>query len=225
MISIAIDGPSGSGKSTIAKRLAEKLQFISLDTGALYRAIAYFFKANKMDYKNEELVKSNLKNIKINLEYVNATQKVVVNGEDVTNKIRTEDISLIASFMAAMPCVRDYLLNLQQNMAKKYNIIMDGRDIGTIVLPNATIKIFLTALPEVRAERRYRELVQRGEMINYQDVLDSVIKRDFSDTHRKISPLKRPKDAVFFDSSEFTFDQTIEELLKIIKERISIETK
>ena len=225
MVSIAIDGPSGSGKSSISKRLAEKLKFVSLDTGALYRAIAYFLKINNIDYKNENLVKEKLENIKIDLQYLNSAQKVYVNGEDVTDKIRFEDISLISSFVAAMPCVRDYLLDLQRDMAKKYNIIMDGRDIGTVVLPNATVKIFLTASPEVRAERRYRELNEKGEKLEYQDVLDSVIKRDFNDANRKISPLKCPKDAVLFDSSKFTFDQTVDELLKIIKEKIHAKTK
>lgn len=225
MISIAIDGPSGSGKSTVSKYLAKKLGFVSLDTGALYRAIAYFLKNMKIDYKNEDMVESNLKNINISLKYLNLDQRVFVNGEDVTGSIRSEEISMISSSISSMQCVRNYLLNFQRNMAKEYNIIMDGRDIGTTILPNATVKIFLTASPEIRAKRRYLQLNESNDKVNYKEVLKDVIERDFNDMNRKISPLKCAKDAVLFDSSEYDFEQTAEELFKIIKEHIDYEAK
>ncbi len=225
MISVAIDGPSGSGKSTISKCLAKKLGFVSLDTGALYRTIAYFLKNNKINYQDENLVEQKLKNINIDLRYLNSNQRVFLDGKDVTNSIRSEDISMISSCISAMPCVRSYLLDFQRNMAKKYNIIMDGRDIGTVILPNATVKIFLTASPEVRAKRRYSELSESGQNVNYKEVLSDVLKRDFNDKNRKISPLKQADDAILFDSSEYSFEQTVEELFKIIKERIACETK
>ncbi len=225
MISIAIDGPSGSGKSSISKVLAKKLGFISLDTGALYRTIAYFLKNRKINYEDENTVAQNLQDININLRYLNSNQRVFLNDKDVTNVIRSEEISMISSRISAMPCIRNYLLEFQRNMAKKHNIIMDGRDIGTVVLPNADVKIFLTASPEVRAKRRYLQLIESGEKAEYNAIVADVIKRDFNDTHRKISPLKQAKDAIFFDSSKYDFEQTVDNLLKIIKERIPREAK
>lgn len=225
MISIAIDGPSGSGKSSISKVLAKKLGFISLDTGALYRTIAYFLKNRKINYEDENTVAQNLQDINMNLRYLNSNQRVFLNDRDVTNVIRSEEISMISSRISAMPCIRSYLLEFQRNMAKKHNIIMDGRDIGTVVLPNADVKIFLTASPEVRAKRRYLQLIESGEKAEYNEIVADVIKRDFNDTHRKISPLKQAKDAIFFDSSKYDFEQTVDNLLKIIKERIPREAK
>ncbi len=225
MISIAIDGPSGSGKSSISKVLAKKLGFISLDTGALYRTIAYFLKTRKINYEDENTVAQNLQDINMNLRYLNSNQRVFLNDKDVTNVIRSEEISMISSRISAMPCIRNYLLEFQRNMAKKHNIIMDGRDIGTVVLPNADVKIFLTASPEVRAKRRYLQLIESGEKAEYNAIVADVIKRDFNDTHRKISPLKQAKDAIFFDSSKYDFEQTVDNLLKIIKERIPREAK
>lgn len=225
MISIAIDGPSGSGKSSISKVLAKKLGFISLDTGALYRTIAYFLKTRKISYEDENTVAQNLQDINMNLRYLNSNQRVFLNDKDVTNVIRSEEISMISSRISAMPCIRNYLLEFQRNMAKKHNIIMDGRDIGTVVLPNADVKIFLTASPEVRAKRRYLQLIESGEKAEYNAIVADVIKRDFNDTHRKISPLKQAKDAIFFDSSKYDFEQTVDNLLKIIKERIPREAK
>lgn len=225
MISIAIDGPSGSGKSSISKVLAKKLGFISLDTGALYRTIAYFLKNRNVNYKDENSVTQNLQYINMNLRYLNSSQRVFLNDKDVTNDIRSEEISMISSHISAMPCVRNYLLEFQRNMAKKHNIIMDGRDIGTVILPDADVKIFLTASPEVRAKRRYLQLTESGEKAEYNAIVADVIKRDFNDTHRKISPLKQAKDAIFFDSSKYDFEQTVDNLLKIIKERIPREAK
>ena len=225
MISIAIDGPSGSGKSSISKVLAKKLGFISLDTGALYRTIAYFLKNRNVNYKDENSVTQNLQYINMNLRYLNSSQRVFLNDKDVTNDIRSEEISMISSHISAMPCVRNYLLEFQRNMAKKHKIIMDGRDIGTVILPDADVKIFLTASPEVRAKRRYLQLIESGEKAEYNAIVADVIKRDFNDTHRKISPLKQANDAIFFDSSEYDFEQTVDNLLKIIKERIPREAK
>lgn len=225
MISIAIDGPSGSGKSTISKCLAKKFGFISLDTGALYRAIAYFLKSKKVDYTDENLVAENLKNMNISLKYLNSAQKVFLDDVDITDKIRSEDISMVSSQISSMRCVREYLLKIQRDMADKNNIIVDGRDIGTVILPNATVKIFLTASPEIRAQRRYDQLLGSGEKSDYNDVLCDVMKRDFNDTHRKISPLKQAEDAILFDSSGYTFEETVDRLFKIIKERIAYEAK
>ena len=225
MISIAIDGPSGSGKSTISKCLAKRLRFVSLDTGALYRAIAYFLKIKKTDYKNEKLVAQELKNINISLRYLNSVQRVFLDDTDITNNIRSEDISMISSCISSMKCVREYLLKFQRNMADKHDIIMDGRDIGTVILPNATVKIFLTASPEIRAQRRYKELSESGEKVSYNEVLNDVMKRDFNDTTRKISPLRQAEDAILFDSSKYNFEQTVDKLFEIIKERISCEAK
>lgn len=225
MISIAIDGPSGSGKSTISKCLAKKFGFISLDTGALYRAIAYFLKSKKVDYTDENLVAENLKNMNISLKYLNSAQKVFLDDIDITDKIRSEDISMVSSQISSMRCVREYLLKIQRDMADKNNIIVDGRDIGTVILPNATVKIFLTASPEIRAQRRYDQLLVSGEKSDYNDVLCDVMKRDFNDTHRKISPLKQAEDAILFDSSGYTFEETVDRLFKIIKERIAYEAK
>lgn len=225
MISIAIDGPSGSGKSTISKCLAKRLRFVSLDTGALYRAIAYFLKIKKTDYKNEKLVAQELKNINISLRYLNSVQRVFLDDNDITNNIRSEDISMISSCISSMKCVREYLLKFQRDMADKHDIIMDGRDIGTVILPNATVKIFLTASPEIRAQRRYKELSESGEKVSYNEVLNDVMKRDFNDTTRKISPLRQAEDAILFDSSKYNFEQTVDKLFEIIKERISCEAK
>lgn len=225
MISIAIDGPSGSGKSTISKCLAKRLRFVSLDTGALYRAIAYFLKIKKTDYKNERLVTQELKNINISLRYLNSVQRVFLDDNDITNNIRSEDISMISSSISSMKCVREYLLKFQRDMADTHDIIMDGRDIGTVILPNATVKIFLTASPEIRAQRRYKELSESGEKVSYNEVLNDVMKRDFNDTNRKISPLRQAKDAILFDSSKYNFEQTVDKLFEIIKERITSETK
>lgn len=225
MVSIAIDGPSGSGKSTISKCLAKKLNFLNVDTGALYRAIAYFLLSNKIDYKNEANIIKYLDEIKIDVKNKNYNQTIFLNHENITNKIRSNDISMISSYVSAMPTVRNYLLNLQRNLAKSNNVIMDGRDIGTVVLPDADIKIFLTASPNVRAKRRYIQLAKKTENVNYEEILNTLNERDFNDSNRETAPLKPAPDAVIFDNSEHTLDQTIDMLLKIIKERAPIETK
>lgn len=225
MISIAIDGPSSSGKSTISKCLAQKLGFLNVDTGALYRAIAYFLWVNRINYKDESSVKNCLDKIKINIKNSNYTQLIFLNNEDVTDKIRSNDISMISSYVSAMPDVRKYLLELQRDLAKNNSVIMDGRDIGTVILPDADVKIFLTASPEVRARRRYAQLSEKKEKISYQEILNTINKRDFDDSHRETAPLKPAADAIIFDNSEYNLNKTIDMLLKIIKERVSVEAK
>ncbi len=225
MISIAIDGPSGSGKSSISKCLAKKLGFVHVDTGALYRTIAYYLCKNNVDYSNSEKVCENLKDIDIKVKFSNNNQNVFLNGVNVTDKIRSADISIASSRISSMSLVRKFLLDLQKDIAKENNVIMDGRDIATVVLPNSEVKIFLTASPEVRAKRRYNQMVADDPKINFSDVLKNINERDFNDTHREISPLKISDDAVVFDNSDLTFDQTVNSILKIIKERINFETK
>ncbi len=225
MISIAIDGPSGSGKSSISKCLAKKLNFVSVDTGALYRSIAYYFFKNNIDYNLENNVSESLKNIVIDVKYNNNNQFVFLNNENITGNIRSDEVSMISSQISSMPCVRKYLLSLQRNIALKNNIIMDGRDIGTVVLPNADVKFFLTASPKSRAQRRYEQLLKKCPNITFYEVWKNINERDFNDMHRKIAPLKPAKDAIIFDNSRYTFDESVSYILKKIKERINFETK
>lgn len=214
---IAIDGPAGSGKSTISKIIAKKLGFINVDTGALYRAIAYYVKNNNIDYNSNNDVKNALRNIEIKLKNYNENQIVILNGEDITDKIRSENISMIASKVSSFAEVREFLLDLQRNIARHNNVVMDGRDIGTTVIPNADVKIFLTASPEVRAKRRIEQL---GQNLNYNDVLNDINKRDYEDINRKYSPLRQAEDAILFDNSDYNLQQTIDKILEIIKENI-----
>ncbi len=223
MISVAIDGPSGSGKSTISRHLAKKINFLNIDTGALYRAVAYFLFINKIDYKNESEVAKILSKIRIDLEHENYIQRILLNGEDITNKIRSNTISTISSHISAMSSVRNYLLDFQRNLARNNNVIMDGRDIGTVILPNADVKIFLTASPAVRAKRRYNQFTRKRENVSYKKISDALNKRDFNDSNRETAPLRPAPDAIIFDNSKYTLIKSVNMLLKIIKERISIE--
>ena len=227
MISIAIDGPSGSGKSTISKLLAKKLDFLTLDTGALYRAVAYYFLKNDIDYKSKDKIIKNLKNINISVPHEKSGQLIYLNGEDVTNFIRTPEISSAASDVSAVPEVREFLINIQRDFAKNHNVVMDGRDIGTVILPNADVKFFLTASPKARAHRRYNQLLQKNpnEKINLEEILNSMKNRDFNDSNRKTSPLKPDKDAIIIDNSSLSLDETVEIFLNAIKERAAIEAK
>ncbi len=218
MICIAIDGPSGSGKSTVAKALAKKLNFLFLDTGALYRTVAYYFKVKNVNFSLSSEVEKALDEISIKILSSDKGQRILLSGKDITSEIRNEEISVISSKIAAIPKVREHLLKMQRAIARKNNIIMDGRDIGTAVVPNAEVKIFLTASPELRAKRRYLQL--NDESIRMEKVLEDLIIRDEKDSTRKICPLRRAEDAILFDSSEFTLEETIDNLLKIIKERI-----
>ena len=220
MISVAIDGPAGAGKSTIAKKASKDLGFIYVDTGALYRSIGYFVMSNGGDVDNAESIVSFLPKISAEIKYIDEVQHVFVNGEDVSDKIRTEDVSRAASKVSVIPAVRDFLLSLQRNFAKKYNVVMDGRDIGTVVLPNAEVKIFLTASAEERANRRYREQVERGLDVNYDDILSDIKERDYRDENREIAPLKPAADSVYLDTSDYTVEQSVEAVMNIVKNKI-----
>ena len=217
MRAIAIDGPAGAGKSSIAKILAKRLGYIYVDTGALYRAVGYFVVSRNISTTDAEAVIGCLDLIKIEMKYVDGQQRVFINDEDVTEKIRTAEISMAASNVSAIPKVREFLFDLQQNIAKTNNVVMDGRDIGTVVLPNADVKIFLTASPEERAKRRYKELIEKGQQATYEDVLADVITRDHNDSTRATAPLKQAVDAVLVDTSDLDFDQSVEALYNIAK--------
>ena len=218
-INVALDGPSGAGKSTIAKAVAKKLEYVYVDTGAMYRSIAYYVISKGADLSDPEQIKPLLGEISIKLCYTEAGQRVMLNDEDVSDKIRTPEISMGASKVSAIPEVREFLLELQKNIAKENNIIMDGRDIGTVVLPNADVKIFLTAAPEARAERRFRELQEKGDKSTYDEVLQDIIQRDYNDTHREIAPLKKADDAVEVDSTELTLEESVEAIYKVITDK------
>ncbi|MDO4363602.1 MAG: (d)CMP kinase [Clostridia bacterium] len=219
MINVAIDGPAGAGKSTIAKAAAKELGFIYVDTGALYRAVAYnAVKTGAID--EEQKIINMLDFTKVELKYVNGVQAVYLNGEDVSAFIRTPEISMGASKVSAIPQVRTFLLNLQREIASTNNVIMDGRDIATVVLPNADVKIFLFASPECRAERRYKELIEKGENVNYDDVLKDVNQRDYQDSHREIAPLKPSEESIMADTSKLTLPESIDLIVNTIKEKI-----
>ena len=219
MINVAIDGPAGAGKSTIAKAAAKQLNYIYVDTGALYRTIAYnAVKKNVIDDTNAVIALLN--DTKVELKYIDGVQAVFLNGEDVSAYIRTPEISMGASKVSAIPEVRAFLLSLQQEIAKENDVIMDGRDIATVVLPNADVKIFLFASPECRAQRRYKELVEKGENVKYEDVLADVNQRDYQDSHREIAPLKPSEDSIMLDTSTLDLNQSIDLVIKTIKENI-----
>lgn len=221
MISVAIDGPAGAGKSTLARRLAGELGYIYVDTGAMYRTIGlYALRAGK-DPKDNEAVNALLPSIRLRLASVEGEQHIYLGDEDVSAAIRTEEAGMAASAVGANPTVRAYLLDTQRNMAKTQNVLMDGRDIGTVVLPNATVKIFLTAAPEARAQRRWKEYRQKGVEVSFEDVLEDVKKRDYQDTHRAAAPLKQAEDAVLLDTSALDFDQSLAAMKKIIEEKVS----
>ena len=219
MINVAIDGPAGAGKSTIAKAAAKELGFIYVDTGALYRAVAYNAVKNGV-IDDEQGIISMLDDTKVELKYVEGVQSVYLNGEDVSGFIRTPEISMGASKVSAIPQVREFLLNLQREIAKTNNVIMDGRDIATVVLPDAEVKIFLFASPECRAERRYKELVEKGENVSFDDVLKDVNQRDYQDSHREIAPLKPSEESIMADTSELTLQESTDLIVNTITERI-----
>lgn len=220
MISVAIDGPAGAGKSTISKQLAKKIGFIYVDTGALYRAIGLKFLRLGFDTKLECDIPAVLETIKIDIKFVDGEQRVFLNGEDVSLLIRTPDASMMASAVSAKPPVRAFLLEMQRNLARENNVIMDGRDIGTVVLPDATVKIFLTAAVEARAQRRYLELKERGSTATFDEVLDDMRVRDYNDSNRPIAPLKPAEDSVIVDTSDLDFAQSVDALYNIIKEKM-----
>ena len=216
---IAIDGPAGAGKSTIAKLVAAKLGFIYVDTGAMYRAMALYFLENGIQPEDETRVSAICGQIDISLRYQDGVQQVILNGSDVSGKIRTEAVGNAASVVSAYRTVRQALLALQQNLAKTSNVIMDGRDIGTCVLPNAQTKIYLTASSHVRAIRRYKELTEKGQTCNLEEIEQDIIDRDYRDMHREIAPLTQAADAVLLDSSEMTIDQVVDGIIGAARER------
>jgi cytidylate kinase len=220
-ISIAIDGPAGAGKSTIAKRLAKELGYYYVDTGAIYRTVAYFMDLLDVSPKDVDGVSRYIDELTIEIEYdEDGLQHMIMNGMDVTEDIRTPDISQKASLVSAHGVVRDMLLDMQRDVAKKHNVIMDGRDIGTVVLPRAQIKIFLTASAEVRAQRRYLELQAKGSKDSFEKVLSEIKKRDHQDSTRAIAPLKQAKDAILVDTSEMDIDGAVAAIRQIVAEKV-----
>jgi len=220
MINVAIDGPAGAGKSTIAKRVSKELGFIYVDTGALYRAVGLNALNLGKNTKSEEEVVSTLKGLNVSLRFVDGEQRVFLGEEDVSLAIRQNEVSMAASNVSAIPKVREFLFELQRSIAQNNNCIMDGRDIGTVVLPNAQIKIYLTASAEARADRRYKELVEKGQQVNYDEILREIELRDYQDTHREIAPLKKAEDAVLVDTTKLNLEESIEYILNVIKERL-----
>lgn len=218
---IAIDGPAGAGKSATAKAVAKELGFIYVDTGALYRGIGLYVIRKGAKASSIEEVVPLLAEIKIEMRHIEGEQHIFLNGEDISGLIRTESVSAAASDVSAIPAVRDFLFDMQRDIAEKNNVIMDGRDIGTVVLPDAELKIFLTAKPEVRAERRVKQLLEKGIEANFDDVLADVIQRDYNDSHRDFRPLKLAEDGILLDNSELSFEETFEKIISLAKERMA----
>jgi cytidylate kinase len=216
-INIAIDGPAGAGKSTIAKMVSARLGYIYVDTGALYRTVALYITENNIP---DEDIEKSLENADVSLRFVDGTQRVFLGDRDVSDLIRTPEISMAASRTSAIPAVRAYLFETQQKIARENNILMDGRDIGTVVLPNADVKIFLTASAEERANRRYKELAEKPECPSYEDILKDIIQRDYQDMHREIAPLKQADDAVLVDTTKLSLDESAEAIVNVIKEKL-----
>lgn len=219
MINVAIDGPAGAGKSTIAKSVAKELGYIYVDTGALYRTIA-LNAVRKNVIEDKAAIVDMLADTNVELKYTDGVQAVYLNGEDVSALIRTPEISMGASAVSAIPAVRDFLLGQQRKIAAENNVIMDGRDIATVVLPDAQVKIFLFATPECRAQRRYKELLEKGESVTYQEVLDDVNQRDYQDSHREIAPLKPSEQSIMADTSKLTLEESVQLIKTMIQENI-----
>ena len=219
-MNVAIDGPAGAGKSTIARAAAKNLGFIYVDTGALYRAVGVYSLRNGLDTENPETVEGTLPHIQVELQFQDGVQHVLLNGEDVSEEIRTPQASMAASAVSAVPAVRRFLFDLQREIAAKNDCIMDGRDIGTVVLPQAEVKIFLTASPETRAMRRFKELQEKGAPDTYEAVLADLKQRDYNDSHRAVAPLKPAEDSVLVDTSALTLPQSVEKVIEVIKEKL-----
>ena len=217
--SVAIDGPAGAGKSTIAKAAAKETGFIYVDTGAMYRAIGLYMLSKKIDIQNEEQVSGALSAVSVTIAYEDGVQKVFLNGEDVSGKIRTQEVSEAASVVSVYASVRAHLLELQRNLAKTQDVIMDGRDIGTAILPDAPLKIYLTADAEIRGKRRYLELLEKGQDANLSAVIQEVRERDDRDMHREISPLRKAEDAVLVDTTNLSLSESEAVILTLIRER------
>ena len=222
--SIAIDGPAGAGKSTMARRVAADLGFVYVDTGAIYRTVGYHMNLMGIGPRDTDGVTRLIDDVNIEITYdQDGVQHMILNGADVTGEIRTPEMSAIASAISAQKVVRDYLLDMQRDLARKHNVVMDGRDIGTVVLPGADVKIFLTAKPEVRAKRRYDELIAKGEKVTYEKVLADLIQRDEQDSTRKIAPLRPAKDAVLLDTSDFSIEQAAAAIESLVKEKLNVQ--
>ncbi len=217
---IAIDGPAGAGKSATARSVAKALGFIYVDTGALYRGIALYVIRKGVKSSAIEEVVPLLAEIKIEMRHIDGEQHIFLNGEDVSTLIRTESVSAAASDVSAIPAVRDFLFDMQKDIAEKNNVVMDGRDIGTVVLPDAELKIFLTAKPEIRAQRRVLQLAEKGVEANFDDVLADVLQRDYNDSNRDFRPLKLAEDGILLDNSEMNFEETFEKIISLAKERM-----
>lgn len=222
MFKIAIDGPSGAGKSSVAKALSKKMGIVYVDTGALYRTVGYYIRSVGADPKSAEQVTPHLKDINIEVKYENGTQCVYLNGENLGDKIREPEISMYASAVSAIPAVRAFLLETQKSVARSNNVVMDGRDIGTVILPDAEVKIFLTASVECRAKRRVLELKEKGMEAKYEDVLKEMIERDNNDKNRDVAPAVAADDAVILDNSDLTMEETLDKIIEIAKTRIDI---
>ena len=218
-VSVAIDGPSGAGKSTVARAAAAQLGYVYVDTGAMYRTIGLAVCRRGISGEDPEGIRSVLPDIRVGITYENGAQHVLLNGEDVSSEIRTPEIAYYASSVSAVPEVREFLLNTQRDMAKNGNILMDGRDIGTVILPDAPVKIFLTASAESRAERRYKELAEKGQQVTMESVLHDINERDRQDMNRAIAPLRQAEDAVLLDTSALTLEESIASVLRIIREK------
>ena len=217
MIAVAIDGPSGAGKSTIARRAAQALSFIYVDTGALYRTIGLYMSQHIEDTKDAKAVEALLPKVSVELRFIDGEQRVFLNGEDVSGKIRTPQAAMHASNVSAIPAVRAFLLDMQRELAASNNVIMDGRDIGTVVLPKAQVKIFLTASVETRAKRRLAEHEARGERIDFDEMVREIETRDYHDSHRAAAPLKQAEDAVLVDTTDLSFEESVEKIISLIR--------
>ncbi|MBE6619728.1 MAG: (d)CMP kinase [Ruminococcaceae bacterium] len=224
-IAVAIDGPGGAGKSTISKEIAKRLGIIYVDTGALYRTVGYYAREHGLsvdDAKVSDKITPMLDGINIEIRYVDGAQHVILNGEDLGDKIRQPDISMYASACSSVGNVRAFLLETQKKLARENSVIMDGRDIGTVILPDADVKIFLTASEQARATRRYKELVAKGSDVKYEDVLSELVERDRADSSRDVAPLKPADDAYLFDNSDYDFEQSVEYIIKVITEKTGV---
>lgn len=220
MISIALDGPAGAGKSTVAKGAAKELGFIYVDTGALYRTVGLKFLREGYDTELDCDIEAILKTIEVDIKFIDGAQHVFLNGEDVSDEIRTPEASMMASAVSAKPPVRAFLLEMQRKLARENNVLMDGRDIGTVVLPDATLKFFVTASVEERATRRFKELKEKGMDVNYDDIYKDIETRDYNDSHREIAPLKPAEASIIFDTTGNTLEESIDKLITMIKERL-----